>query len=173
MTEGEAAAGSAQDSEPPAVLLYHERGASWLWLLAGPLAGVAMALIQWSAGYGIQWAIPALFFVLVLGFLAIQVKAVRMHTSVELTADSLRQGRETILAKEILEVYPEASGHEAPNWQSARALGELTGVPRGHTGIGLWLTGERTVQAWARKPRKMRAALTNLVEERIPPESRQ
>jgi hypothetical protein len=42
--------------------------------------------------------------------------------------------------------------------------------PRGRTGIGLRLTNDRTAQAWARKHRQLRAALTNLIEERIPPE---
>ena len=72
--------------------------------------------------------------------------------------------------EEIVRVYPEATGSETPKWQYARALGELTGVPRGRTGIGLRLTNDRTAQAWARKHRQLRAALTNLIEERIPPE---
>jgi len=164
-------AGDAGELEAPTAVLYSEKGGSWLWLLAGPAVGVTMALIQWSAGYGIQWAIPTLFFVLMSGFMAIQVIAARIHTSVELTVDALRQGCETILTDEILRIYPEASGKEAPKWQSARTLGELTGVPRRRTGIGLRLTDDRTVQAWARKPQQLRAALTNLVEERIPPES--
>ncbi len=88
----------------------------------------------------------------------------------ELTADALRQGTETTLTSEIVRVYPEATGSETPKWQYARALGELTGVPRGRTGIGLRLTNDRTAQAWARKHRQLRAALTNLLEERIPPE---
>jgi hypothetical protein len=150
--------------------LFTEQGASWLWVLAGPAAGISMALIQLSAGYGIQWVVPGAFFVLVSGFLAIQVKAARIHTSVELTADALRQGTETIRTSEILRVYPEAEGAETPKWQYARALGELTGVPRGRTGIGLKLSNDRTAQAWARKHQQLRAALTNIVEERIPPE---
>lgn len=151
-------------------VLFYEQGASWLWVLAGPAAGVAMALIQLSAGYGIQWMVPGLFFVLVSGFLAVQVKAARIHTSVELTTEKLRQGTEVTLTDEIVRVYPEASGSETPKWQYARALGELTGVPRGRTGIGVRLTNDRTAQAWARKHQQLRAALTNLVEERIPPE---
>ncbi|PQP45806.1 DUF3093 domain-containing protein [Mycolicibacterium austroafricanum] len=151
-------------------LLFYEQGASWLWVLAGPAAGAAMAMIQLSAGYGIQWVVPGLFFVLVSGFLAIQVKAARIHTSVELTTEKLRQGTEVTLTDEIVRVYPEATGSETPKWQYARALGELTGVPRGRTGIGLRLTNDRTAQAWARKHRQLRAALTNLIEERIPPE---
>lgn len=158
---------------PPAAepeVLFYEQGASWLWVLAGPGAGLAMALIQLSAGYGIQWVVPVLFLILVSGFLAIQVKAARIHTSVELTTERLRQGTEITLASEIVRVYPEAAGSETPKWQYARALGELTGVPRGRTGIGLRLTNDRTAQAWARKHRQLREALTNLVEERIPPE---
>lgn len=158
------------DAGPAAEALFAEQGASWLWVLAGPAAGISMAMIQLSAGYGIQWTVPGAFFVLVSGFLAIQVKAARIHTSVELTVDSLRQGAETIRTSEIVRVYPEAEGAETPKWQYARALGELTGVPRGRTGIGLKLTNGRTAQAWARKHKQLRAALTNLVEERIPQE---
>lgn len=157
------------DTQPE--VLFYEQGASWLWVLAGPAAGAAMAMIQLSAGYGIQWVVPGLFFVLVSLFLAIQVKAARIHTSVELTTEKLRQGTEVTLTDEIVRVYPEATGSETPKWQYARALGELTGVPRGRTGIGLRLTNDRTAQAWARKHRQLRAALTNLIEERIPPES--
>lgn len=152
-------------------VLFYEQGASWLWVLAGPGAGVTMAMIQLSAGYGIQWVVPGLFFVLVTLFLSIQVKAARIHTSVELTPEKLRQGTEVTLVNEIVRVYPEATGSETPKWQYARALGELTGVPRGRTGIGLRLTNDRTAQAWARKHAQLRAALTNLLEERIPPES--
>jgi hypothetical protein len=154
---------------PPEVLFY-EQGASWLWLLVGPSAGIAMALIQLSAGYGIQLLVPGIFFALVTGFLAIQVKAARIHTSVELTPDYLRQGTERLRIDDIVRIYPEPQGAEAPAWQSARALGELTGVPRGRTGIGLKMTHDRSAQAWARKHHVLRAALTNLVEERIPKE---
>jgi hypothetical protein len=106
----------------------------------------------------------------VTGFLAIQIKAARIHTSVELTPDHLRQGAERISIDDIVRIYPEASGPESPKWQSSRALGELTGVPRGRTGIGLKLTNGRGAQAWARKHQRLRGELTPLVEERIPPE---
>jgi hypothetical protein len=158
-----------ESSAPPEVL-YYEQGASWAWVLAGPGAGIAMALIQMSAGYGIQWLVPGVFFVLVSGFLWIQVKAARIHTSVELTPDYLRQGTERIRTDDIERVYPEAKGPDAPKWQSARALGELTGVPRGRTGIGLKLTNDRSAQAWARRHQQLRTVLTQLVEERIPPD---
>ena len=157
------------ESTPPPEVLFHEQGASWWWLSAGPAAGIAMALIQMSAGYGIQLLVPSIFLVLVSGFLAIQVKAARIHTSVELTPDHLRQGTERLRIDDIVRVYPEPKGQEEPKWMSSRALGELTGVPRGRTGIGLRLTNDRTAQAWARKHHQLRAALTHLMEERIPP----
>jgi len=146
-------------------VLFGEAGASWLWLLAGPAAGIAMMIIQISSGYGPKPVVPGIFLVLVTGFLAVQVKAARIHTSVELTAKYLREGTETILIPEILRVYPEADGPDLPKWQSARALGELTGVPRGRTGIGLKLSNDRSAQAWARKHRDLRAALESLVNE--------
>lgn len=155
-------------ASPP--VLFYEQGASWLWVAAGPLAAAAMALIQASAGYGFQWLVPGIFLVLVSGFVAIQIKAARIHTSVELTPEHLRQGAERIRTDEIVRIYPEATGSEAPSWQSARALGELVGVPRGRTGIGLKLTYGRSAQAWARKHHQLRAMLTQLVEERIPPD---
>jgi hypothetical protein len=157
------------ESSSPEEVLFYEQGASWLWVLAGPAAGISMALIQLSAGYGFQWLVPSIFFVLVSGFLWIQVKAARIHTSVELTPEYLRQGTERIRTDDIVRIYPVATGREAPKWQSARALGELTGVPRGRTGIGVKLTNDRSAQAWARKHHQLRATLTQLVEERIPP----
>jgi hypothetical protein len=158
------------ETGPPPEPLFYEQGASWWWLSAGPGAGIVMALIQASGGYGIRLLVPAIFLVLVSGFLWIQVKAARIHTSVELTPDHLRQGTETIRIDDIVRIYPEPTGPEEPKWRSARALGELTGVPRGRTGIGLRMTNDRAAQAWARKHQQLRAALTNLMEERIPPE---
>ncbi|KUI13066.1 hypothetical protein AU193_04855 [Mycobacterium sp. GA-1285] len=157
------------EKETAPQVLFYEQGASWWWLAAGPASAVAMALIQASAGYGFQWLVPGMFLVLVTGFLAIQVKAARIHTSVELTPETLRQGTERIRTDEIVRIYPEATGAEPPKWQSARALGELTGVPRGRTGVGLKMTEDRTAQAWARKHQKLRETLTQLIEERIPP----
>ena len=53
-------------------------------------------------------------------------------------------------------------------WQTSRALGELSGVPRGRTPIGLRLTGGRFVQAWARNSDALRGELVRLVEARQP-----
>jgi len=148
--------------------LFYEPGASWAWLLAGPAAGGGMLAIQISAGYGWQPLMPGLLVVLVSGFLAVQVKAARIHTSVELTPQILRQGAEITQVSEIVTVYPPATRSETQTWQSARALGELTGIPRGRTGIGLKLSGNRTAQGWARRHATLREELTRLVEERVP-----
>lgn len=155
-------------SAPAPDILFREPGASWWWAAAGPASGIAMLLIQIWTGYGIDFLVPIVFTLLVTGFLSVQVKAARIHTSVELTSEYLRQGAETIRISEIVTIFPEATGHESPKWQSARALGELTGVPRGRTGIGLKLTSARTAQAWARKHRTLRTALTALVVENAP-----
>ena len=162
----------AMDTKPAP--LFYEAGASWYWVLAGPASAATMLLIEKSSGYGWQLLVPLVFLVLVSGFVALQVKAARIHVSIELTEDALREGTETILVREIVKVYPEAENHEASGkelakWQSARALGELAGVPRRRTGIGLKLTQGRTAQAWARRHRHLRAALTPLVQERVEP----
>ncbi len=191
-------------------VLFSEGGASWLWVLAGPVVGVIMVLLQVGAGSAIGLTIPVAFSAMVSAFLAIQVKAARIHTSVELTADTLRSGTETVDIEDIVSIYPEPTtpaaperrdwragssapsthglhwdsagqsyrdrdvvedtdpdtGRKAGDWQTSRSLGELTGVPRGRTAIGLRLTGGRDVRAWARRHRKLRAALTQLVEGR-------
>lgn len=147
--------------------LFYEQGASWYWVLAGPVAAAAYLLIEINAGIGPRPLIPLCFLVLVSGFLGLQIKAARVHTSVELHPDTLRQGSETINVGDIVRVYPEpAAGGDPARWQAARALGELAGVPRGRVGIGLKLTGDRSAQAWARRHRELRAALTELLEKR-------
>jgi len=161
----------AGDPEPER--LFYEPGASWYWVLLGPFSAAAMVLIEMRTGAGVSLLVPAIFLVLVSAFLAVQITAARMHVSVELTADALREGTETILVREIVAIYPEAknpkasSDDELEKWQSARALGELYGVPRGRVGIGLKLTGGRTAQAWARHHRLLRDVLTPLVQERV------
>lgn len=151
-------------------ILFAEPGASWTWLLAGPASAVAMALLQKQAGGGFDLLVPLAFLVLVTGFLGLQVKATRVHTSVELTPETLREGTEVVPVSQIVEVYPdppvsEKSGNPLRRWQSARTLGELSGIPKGRTAIGLRLTNERLVQAWARDHDGLREALTRLVGE--------
>jgi hypothetical protein len=162
----------ARDTKPKR--LFYEPGASWYWVLLGPASAVSMILIEVWSRAGVGLLVPAIFLVMVSAFVALQIKAARIHASVELTEDALREGTETVPVCEIVKVYPEAENHEASGkelakWQSARALGELVGVPRGRVGIGLKLTGGRTAQAWARRHRHLREALTPLVQERVEP----
>jgi hypothetical protein len=159
-------------TDAKAAPLFREVGASWYWLLAGPVSAGVMLWIEKSNGNGWQIPVPLFFLVVLTGFIALQVKAARIHTSVQLTAQTLRQGTETIRVAEIVKVYPEAehplaSKKDLERWQAARALGELVGVPKGRIGIGLRLSGGRTAQAWARRHRHLRNLLTPLVEERV------
>ncbi len=149
-------------------VLFAERGAGWRWVLLGPACGAAMLAVQDSHGAGRSLWIPLLMVALVSGFVAVQVKAARVHVSVELTGRTLRQGTETIRLADVAGMYPEAEKparrKEKPEkWQETRALGELSGVPNRRIGIGLKLTDGRTVQAWAKDHRRLRTALSTLV----------
>jgi hypothetical protein len=171
MTDGPQADLSEATVEP----LFQELGASWYWVLTGPIAAGIMLGIEINSGLGPQLLVPAVFLVLVGGFVALQVKAARIHTSVILTSDTLKEGTEVLAVDEIEHVHQDLpispkSGLELHKWQSARALGELTGVPKGRVGIGMKLYDGRTVQAWARRHGPLRAALTELVEQRRNPE---
>lgn len=153
--------------ESPPEPLFYEHGASWYWLLAGPAVALGLLAVQVSGGGGYGPVVPVLFLVMVSGMLGIQVKAARIHASVELTATQLRQGTELLGIDEIVAIYPEKPRDAEPQpWESDRVLGELTSVPRGRGAIGLRLTRRRTVQAWARRHRRLRAALMPLVEQR-------
>lgn len=155
----------------PEERLFYEKGGSWLWILVGPIAAVSLLIFQYKSGQGIQIMTPLVILVLVTGFLAVQLKASRIHTSVELTRDMLREGTEVTSVSQILELYPEPeftlkSGQPQEKWQTARVLGELDNIPKGRTPIGIRLSGERIAQAWARDDRGLRAALTALIEAR-------
>lgn len=71
------------DTKPK--LLFYEPGASWYWVLTGPLAAVSVLLLEISSGAGVGLITPAIFLVMVSAFVALQVKAARIHTSVELS----------------------------------------------------------------------------------------
>ncbi|MCV7060667.1 DUF3093 domain-containing protein [Mycolicibacterium vaccae] len=159
------------DTDTKQAPLFREVGASWYWVLTGPLSAAAMLLIEHSGGYGWQPLVPGFFLVIVSAFVALQVKAARIHTSVELTPRRCARAPRPIKVADIVRVYPEADNRWPPRrelerWQSARALGELTGVPRtgGHRTAA---HRRRHAQAWARRHRLLRAALTPLVEERV------
>lgn len=172
-----------ESSEP----LFFERGASWYWMLAAPAAALTMVFVQYRAGLGFRAFVPMLFLVMVGGFLALQIKAARTHTSVELTAETLREGTEILPVDDIVAVFPDpdytvktaglmdkwqgralgvSSTGPLEKWQTARTLGEINGVPRGRKPVGIKLAGGAYAQAWARDHDGLRAALTRIVESR-------
>ena len=172
-----------ETSEP----LFFERGASWYWMLAAPAAALTMVFVQYRAGLGFPAVVPLLFLVMVGGFMALQIKAGRTHTSVELTAETLREGTEILPVDDIVAVFPDpdytvqtaglmdkwqgralgvSSTGPLEKWQTSRTLGEINGVPRGRKPVGIKLAGGAYAQAWARDHEALRAALTRLVESR-------
>ncbi len=152
--------------------LYAERGLSRIWLLLVPVATVAMILTQWLlAGRTSDWWIWLLLGLATQGFVWMQVTAGRTHVSVELTAQDLRCGEESIPVADIARILPgkapdhprKAAPEDFPAWSSARAMGRLPAVPRRRYGVGLQLADGSTVQAWARNDYALRAALEPLL----------
>ncbi len=167
--------------------LFFESGASWYWVLAGPVAALIMIFVQYRAGLGFRAFVPMLFLVMVGGFMALQIKAARTHTSVELSAQTLREGTELVAVDQIVAVYPDPentvqtaglmdkwqgralgirSTGPLEKWQTSRTLGEINGVPRGRTPVGIKLANGSFAQAWARDHEGLRAALTRLLDSR-------
>lgn len=148
---------------PSDPVLFSEPGGRWRTVAYGPLLCLIVLILELVIGRGaIHWFGLAFCAALLAGFVALQVVAGRRHVSVELTESSLRQGTETVALDSIARIFPEhddESWDDDP-WQSARALGELTGVPRRRTGIGLKMRGGGMVQAWARDHKELRAQLT-------------
>jgi len=60
--------GLAMTSDTAAKPLFYEPGASWYWLLGGPLAAASVIYIQKSSGAPISLLVPTVFLVLVSAF---------------------------------------------------------------------------------------------------------
>lgn len=141
-------------------MLFRESGGSWFVVLIGPLLIAAVVAVEASGPGRIHWPVLSIFFVILTGFSALQVYAARQHVSVELTETTLRQGARTIPLSDIETIHPENPGGDAKKWESAPALGELSGVPRRRKGIGLTLASGSLAQAWARDHQRFRQELT-------------
>ena len=100
---------SLKDPKP----LFYEPGASWLWVLGGPAAAVSMVLIEIWSGAVVSLAVPAIFLVMVSAFVALQVKAARIHVSVELTEDAFEATAICALRSVACLSVTEASVHDA------------------------------------------------------------
>ncbi|MEU7630595.1 hypothetical protein AB0C34_11480 [Nocardia sp. NPDC049220] len=148
-----------------ATTLFAEPGAHWRAVSYGPVLCLGILLLELVAGSSVHWFALVFCAASIAGFVALQVVAGRRHVSVELTGTTLREGTESVLVSSIAEVFSEHDDDtwNDAEWESARALGELTGVPRRRTGIGLRLTDGTSVQAWAKDHKALRAALTQVV----------
>ncbi|NIL92393.1 hypothetical protein RhoFasSB10_04752 [Rhodococcus fascians] len=152
-------------------VLFHEPGGRWRALLWGPAFCLVVLAVELGSGPVIHWFALALFSLILVGLTYVQLRAARMHVSVELTTRQLRQGTETVDVAEITEIFPPAEyedgEYEPKKWETARVLGELSGVPRKRHGIGLRLVGGGLVQAWAKDDDGLRAALETAKQEYV------
>ncbi|MFC9896705.1 hypothetical protein ACFVMC_23730 [Nocardia sp. NPDC127579] len=142
-------------------VLFSEPGARWRAVAYGPAFCLAILLLEILTDSPVHWFALIFCAVLIAAFVALQVFAARRHVSLALTETELRSGTEVVPLREIAEILPpRAEPKFEEDWESARALGELSGVPRRRTGIGLRLRNGTVVQAWAKDHRGLRAALT-------------
>lgn len=161
---------TAADDLPAAPVVFAEPGARWVTLLGVPVfIAIGLAYDAWW-GSGLRWFVWVLAGLVLAVIGSWIVHAAREHTSVELTAEELRQGTESLPVDEIVTVFgpaPKAKrADDLERWQRGRALGEISRVPRGRRPVGLQLRRGSVVQAWARDDVALRAALTDLVEAR-------
>lgn len=151
-------------------MLFVEQGARWRALLWGPLFCIAVLIFEILTGPVVHWFALGLFSLVLIGFTYVQVSAARRHVSVELTPSTLRQGTEVLDLVDIDAILPPADysdgDYEPKKWETARVLGELSGVPRRRHAIGLRLVGGAFVQAWAKDDDGLREAL-ELAKENV------
>ncbi|MGW5387826.1 hypothetical protein [Nocardia sp. NPDC003963] len=141
-------------------VLFSEPGARWRAVAYGPLLCVLLLAAELAAGVTPHWFALLFCAVLISGFAVLQVYAARTHVSVELTEGFLRNGAETTPVRSIAAVLPVDADEP---WEDGRALGELTGVPRRRTAIGLRRTDGELIRTWAKDHRALRSALNQAV----------
>ncbi|MFE3446509.1 hypothetical protein ACFXNW_26060 [Nocardia sp. NPDC059180] len=153
-----------------ATILFAEPGGRWRAVAYGPALCLLILILELATGSTPHWFALLFCGALIAAFVALQVVAARRHISVELTTDALRNGTETLSLDAIDAVLGESDEQNWDDepWDSARALGELSGIPRRRTGIGLRRTDGDVVQTWARDHRGLRAALTAALDKRTP-----
>jgi len=148
------------------VPLFCEPGGRWRTVAYGPLLCAMGLVVELATGPVVHWVALPVIAVLLAGFVCPMVVAAKRHVSVELTPATLRQGTEELPVDEIEAVLPPSADPWKPDrWESARTLGELSGVPRGRTAVGLRLRGGGLVRAWAKDADGLRARLEDLVPE--------
>ncbi|KQU04175.1 hypothetical protein ASG56_12305 [Rhodococcus sp. Leaf7] len=149
-------------------VLFAEYGAKWRALGYGPAFCLLALGIEIYTGPVVHYVALVVIAAVLMAFTYVQIVAARRHATVILTPTTLSQGTEDVAVADILEVYPEpdyeATGNKLERWQTARVLGELSGIPRKRTGVGLKLAGNGIVQAWAKDEETLREELLALVE---------
>ncbi|WP_194816128.1 hypothetical protein [Nocardia sp. XZ_19_385] len=151
--------------EPVDTVLFAEPGARWRAVAYGPALCLSIVLLELATGSPVHWFALLFCGALIASFVALQVIAGQRHVSVQLTDSALRAGTELLPVSGIAEILPaRAEAKYEEEWESARALGELSGVPRRRTGVGLRLRDGSVVQAWAKDHRGLRAALTTALQ---------
>lgn len=150
---------------------FAEPGARWRVLLWAPGFAAVGLLSDALMGSGMRWFVWVIAALILSAIGAWMVHAARQHTSVSLTADLLTQGQDELPTHDIVKVFPAAPtgcGRDDPpeNWESARALGEISRVPRGRRGVGIQLRRGNLAQAWAKNDDALRDALTQILDER-------
>ncbi|MGW0176845.1 hypothetical protein ACWDUM_23720 [Rhodococcus sp. NPDC003322] len=141
--------------------VFAEPGGRWRVVALGPALCLIVLVADLFVGVGVHVFGLTLFALVLAALVAVQIKAARTHASVEVTDTVLRCGTETLALADVAEVLPAADpfAEDLLPWETARALGDLSGVPRRRTGIGLRLTDGDLVRAWARDGDGLRAAL--------------
>jgi hypothetical protein len=139
-------------------VLYAEPGSSRWPLLWGPAFAALGAGLEALTGpvHVVQWLVVGIG---LFGVFALWVTARRKVYRVELTPDTLHQGREALRVKDIEQVTDVGA---APG---ARVLGGGWTVPRKTVEVPVRLDDGSTVLAWARDDEALKAALARLVEE--------
>ncbi|GAB83520.1 DUF3093 domain-containing protein [Gordonia rubripertincta] len=148
-----------REVDPGEVLFYEPGGSRWV-VLIGPVLVLAVMIMEIAGPGQVHWPVLIIFLVILFGFSLVQVSAARRHVSVELTETTLRQGAVTTPLADIEKIYPPNNSPTPEDWESARALGELHGVPRRRKGVGVRLTSGDLAQAWARDVEVFRSELT-------------
>lgn len=157
--------GEAESADAAERVLFEEPGGRWRLVALGPALCLVVLVAEVIIGSGVHWLGLTLFSVLLAGLVSLQVMAARRHARVQLTPTVLRNGAETLEVADVAEVLPDADPFAADlePWESARSLGELSGVPRRRTAIGLRLRNGSIVRAWARDGDGLRSELERLV----------
>jgi hypothetical protein len=137
-------------------VLYAEPGSTWRPLAFGPVFALAGAGVEALSGpvHVVAWLVVG---VALCGLTWLWVRTRRQVCRIELSEDTLVQGRESLPTNEIADV-PDI---DPP--VGARVLGGAWTVPGKFHEVPLRLTDDTVVIAWAKDPDALRAALRPLV----------